>query len=163
RSWVANLLYSRPMWLTAGVYRLSFYAKMTNNAGIQGPLWSGVMSTERLGKDTPAGTQNITTNWVRYTNTFTASTNGFYHVAFRHLQPYVFVVDDIQLEAGTEVTEYAPKTQVEIGVDTEVPGGVFLLGEGPRFRVRVHNGGSSYADPRVLYQVFDLHNTLLDE
>lgn len=155
----ASTLQSRGIYLLAGQYVGTHSAK--TYSGIQGPYFFGVQNRSEVGTGTTGLTNvNYTGTDARYTNFFTATSNGFYFFVFTHAQN-IASVDAIQLEATTNATAWAPMATVECGLSTGSTNNMWFAGDSPTFTLNFWNEGSTVAN-RVRYEVFDtLSNTNL--
>lgn len=148
-------LQSRVFCLTNGDYTLTFSAKAasghTHKAGI-------MYEIDATGALDPTQTISVTTSWARYTNSFTAPSNGLYFVKFNDLNSSVFYLDGVQVESGTTAHSYAPATPVELGITIPATNSMYFAGQTAQFKLNFWNtGGATNATAR--YDVYDAWNS----
>jgi len=148
-------LRSRLFWLTNGNYVLTFSAKATSahthKAGILNET-AGVTTVD------PTDTISVTTSWARYTNTFTATSDGLYFVKFIDVNASVFYVDDVQVESGVTAHDYAPSTPVELGITIPQTNSMFFVGQTAQFTLNFWNTGPP-TNATARYDVYDFWNS----
>lgn len=148
-------LRSRLFWLTNGDYTLTFSAKATSGhthkAGILYEI-DGVTAVD------PTQTISATTSWARYTNSFTAPSNGQYFVKFIDVNASVLWVDNVQVESGTTAHAYAPSTPVELGITVPQTNSMFFAGQTAKFRLNFWNTGPA-TNATARYDVYNFANS----
>jgi len=137
-------------------YTLSAWMR-ANRDGVRARL--GIRSGKPMGgRNDYAETLRMTTAWKRYT------------VAFRPVHAYVYAfagpdlegeasvhvdLDAVQVEAGEAATAFVPRRQVEVGLESTAPGGVFLAGEENAVTLRLVNHGGAAARCTLALEVTD--------
>lgn len=67
-------------------------------------------------------------------------------------------VDAIQLQKGSSASDYSPGRTLELGIDTEKVGNVFVRGEPIKLNIRVANTGTQSADVSIAVTLTDFRN-----
>jgi len=148
-------LRSRLFWLTNGDYTLTFSAKAasahTHKAGI-------LHEIDLVATTDPATTISATTSWARYTNSFTAPSNGLYFVKFNDANRSPLYVDNVQVESGTTASDYAPSTPVELGITIPATNAMHFAGQTAQFKLNFWNTGAA-TNAVARYDVYDAWNS----
>ena len=72
-----------------------------------------------------------------------------------------FQVDAIQLEPGQEMTEYAPRAEVEVGLRTAQIGNIVYREEQDWLEAWIHNSGTEARDVSLRYEIRDVRERLV--
>lgn len=153
-------LMTRPMWLQAGSKTTTWSGRDPGGGVV---VFYELMAYNRmiLGLSPPSVPSNlvaVTTGWTRFTNTVTVQSNGFYWLKWYHAQPWGVDIDAIQVEDGSTATAYAPKTTIELGIDTIDPDNTLLSGDTKAFRLVLWNDGGA-ASVTPVWNEFGLWNS----
>jgi len=153
---VKGVIYTRGIYLYAGTYTFSLYAKCSSPGA--GPLFFGILDGANLYNTAPPSTANIASTWTRYTSPFTASSNGFYWGKIYTFQTANFQIDALQLETSASATAYAPQATIEAGLSIDSSNAVWFAGGAvPSFTLNFRNEGGAIT-AQTEYNVFDAWN-----
>lgn len=143
------VLWSRPLWLTAGTYTSTFSARGAS----AGTMKFGLQRTYDLWyTTTPTNDIALTTSWQRFTNTIVIETNGWHLLTFKHPGSTILTwVDGIQLEAGSVATAYAPRT-LEFGINSADYYNNLFVADTKQARFNIWNEGAQ-TNLTIVYQV----------
>ena len=124
--------------------------------------WLGVRGKNPGGTSHDYG-QNVKlgTEWKRQTFTFKAAERYVFVMAGPDLEAYNDVevdLDDVQLEKGDLATPFEPRAQVEFGLETYEPGGLFVTGRPAAVRLTVANHGSKELQAMLTLEVTDFED-----
>lgn len=100
----------------------------------------------------------LTQDWKRYSHTFVPEYPFLFVLAGPDLaqEEHVIVdLDAIQLEEGAEATRFVPRSELEIGIVTTAPTGVFTRGEPASLKITAYNSAQKPARAKVRFQVTD--------
>lgn len=155
-------LRSRPVYLTAGTWTMSFYAKVASGT-YSAFYWRLCPVPEMDHYPTQSG--SVGTAWDRFTHTVTLTTNAFCVAYFMSLTDNTKFpqVDGVQIESGGSATAYAPLSEVEFALDTgaTATNGIFLSADTKAFQIKTYNNGGATATNNVFTSVYDTFNNLL--
>lgn len=118
----ANRSISRPISVVSGTtYVLSFWIKKisgayVNNTAIQLSSFGPAVASQTY---TNLGT-TLTTDWVRYTHTFTATSTNTVYIQLISNEVNTFGLWGAQLEAGSYATSYIPTTSASVTRNADV-------------------------------------------
>ncbi|MBE7537778.1 MAG: hypothetical protein HS122_05145 [Opitutaceae bacterium] len=100
----------------------------------------------------------LTQEWRRYSHTFVARHPFLFVLAGPDLTEEENVavdVDAIQLEKGTQATDFAPRAELEVGVTTTALSGVFTVGDAVTLKITASNDSDKTAYARFSFKVTD--------
>lgn len=100
----------------------------------------------------------LTTEWQRFSHTFTPEHPYVFVLAGPDLEREIEVsvdVDAIQLEAGAQATDFAPRDRVEIGIAPTAHAGVFTHGKPGALQIVGRNTATEKTRVKVEFEVTD--------
>ncbi len=107
----------------------------------------------------------LTKEWQRYSHTFTPKYRFLYVLAGPDLEQEVSAtidVDAVQLEQNAAATAFAPRAEVEIGVEPAALAGVFTQGEPAALKVMASNRTGKSARTEIRFKVTDYNDAGVD-
>lgn len=165
-------LYSQNLYLTSSItYKLSAWMKAEvalNNSFVWGiSAHSDTGEYRRLTNmvSTSDAFIDLTTSWVRYTNSFTPFSNGWYMVGFcmwqNGLNGHFPLIDDVMLEAGSTLNDWEPMDDIEVGLVLTNYGGLLMSEQTKQVPLRFFNNTANASN--VVYEVnfYDDYNRTL--
>ncbi len=171
----ATLMSSRLYRLTPSTaYTLTFYAKgdptNTHLNEVDCKVYNSRIPPNGGGDAYDFGGIIITTNWARYTNTFTTTNIEGQTTYYINIGPHwgngsalVYPgewlhIDSIQLEQGSTATAFAPMTPVELGceIDGATPGHVYT--NSPVVHAVAFNNTASSSNITVNWKAYNQNN-----
>lgn len=154
-----QVLFSRPLDLVAGTYKITFDAKRT---GADNAVKVNLTARTSFYAWGSSYQQNVTTSWARYTNTITLGSDGYYSLSFAFGGTGITVdLDAVQLELTT-ATAYAPKNDVEVGLWTGKRYNTYYSTDTKEVDVLWFNdAGTEATDVVAAYEFRGLQNQLL--
>ncbi|MFC1715916.1 carbohydrate binding domain-containing protein [Candidatus Poribacteria bacterium] len=143
----APLLASRG-WITVepGVdYTLSAYMKIGDiirGAHVRKSV--GILSVRQAFRGTLRKEVRLTDQWERHTFTFQPQVDQIFialgmDLEASGLEAGTVWIDRLQLEKGSEATDYRPRATVEVGLETDQPGNLFPYGVEPEMSAILSN------------------------
>jgi len=107
--------------VSGNTYQFSFWIKkisgaFVNSTAIRLTSWGAAVSSQTY---TDLGT-TITTDWVRYTHTFTATSTATVYLQLISNEIHTFGLYGAQLEAGAYATSYIPTTSASVTRNVDI-------------------------------------------
>lgn len=128
-------------------YTLSCWMR-ADHAGVRAALGFVAEDADRGPWEQRRGQKTVTldTGWRRVSYTFSVPRRNVFVLAGPDLEqdaPAVVDIAQVQLEPGDRMTEYAPRSVVEVGIAPTRPGGIFTVGQRPELTVTAANHGDA--------------------